>query len=291
MIRTAVGFLGLLALLPALQAQDKAEKKPPAEQYQALVKEFDTAQKDFQKAIREAKTPKDKQKVFQEKYPRPDKFAERFLELAEKNPKDPAAIDALGWIVSKVRVAKSDPKSPRTKALKMLLQDHVQSEKIASVCPSLGNTVDEDSKNLLQAVLDKNKHRPTQAQALLAMAQRAETRQSIAKQLKEHPEAVKNAERVLGKEFVETLVKAGPDKLRKEVEDILERVAKDYADVPDPSGDTLGEVVKDKLDGMRHPIIVDKPAPEISGRDIDGKKFKLSDYRGKVVLLDFWGNW
>ena len=32
-------------------------------------------------------------------------------------------------------------------------------------------------------------------------------------------------------------------------------------------------------------------APEIIGEDIDGKKFKLSDYRGKVVVLDFWGDW
>jgi cytochrome oxidase Cu insertion factor (SCO1/SenC/PrrC family) len=29
-------------------------------------------------------------------------------------------------------------------------------------------------------------------------------------------------------------------------------------------------------------------APEIEGQDADGKSFKLSDYRGKVVLLDFW---
>ncbi len=35
-------------------------------------------------------------------------------------------------------------------------------------------------------------------------------------------------------------------------------------------------------------LAVGKPAPEIEGEDIDGKTFKLSDYRGKVVLLDFW---
>jgi predicted Zn finger-like uncharacterized protein len=36
---------------------------------------------------------------------------------------------------------------------------------------------------------------------------------------------------------------------------------------------------------------VGSAAPEIEAEDLDGKKFKLSDYRGKVVLLDFWGNW
>lgn len=29
-------------------------------------------------------------------------------------------------------------------------------------------------------------------------------------------------------------------------------------------------------------------APEIEGEDSDGNRFKLSDYRGKVVVLDFW---
>ena len=32
-------------------------------------------------------------------------------------------------------------------------------------------------------------------------------------------------------------------------------------------------------------------APDIEGADADGVAFKLSDYRGKVVVLDFWGFW
>ena len=34
-----------------------------------------------------------------------------------------------------------------------------------------------------------------------------------------------------------------------------------------------------------------KPAPEFVKLTRDGKTFKLSDYKGKYVLLDFWGSW
>lgn len=33
------------------------------------------------------------------------------------------------------------------------------------------------------------------------------------------------------------------------------------------------------------------PAPEIEGTDLLGEPMKLSDHRGNVVLLDFWGDW
>jgi cytochrome oxidase Cu insertion factor (SCO1/SenC/PrrC family) len=36
---------------------------------------------------------------------------------------------------------------------------------------------------------------------------------------------------------------------------------------------------------------IGQKAPEIKGTDSAGKSFRLSDYRGKVVVLDFWGDW
>jgi thiol-disulfide isomerase/thioredoxin len=38
-------------------------------------------------------------------------------------------------------------------------------------------------------------------------------------------------------------------------------------------------------------IVPGKPAPEIEGTDAYGKLFRLSDYKGKVVLLVFSANW
>lgn len=38
-------------------------------------------------------------------------------------------------------------------------------------------------------------------------------------------------------------------------------------------------------------VNVGEQAPEISGTDADGGELRLSDFRGKVVVLDFWAGW
>jgi len=53
---------------------------------------------------------------------------------------------------------------------------------------------------------------------------------------------------------------------------------------------TYGKRAKAVKFELQH-LQVGQPAPEIEGNDLDGVAFKLSDYRGKVVVLDFWGDW
>ena len=36
---------------------------------------------------------------------------------------------------------------------------------------------------------------------------------------------------------------------------------------------------------------IGKPAPDFGFADLDGKKVRLSDYRGKVVLVNIWATW
>ena len=52
----------------------------------------------------------------------------------------------------------------------------------------------------------------------------------------------------------------------------------------------LGDIAAPALHRIRH-LSLGSVAADIRGDDIDGNEFKLSDYRGKVVMLSFWGHW
>ena len=71
-------------------------------------------------------------------------------------------------------------------------------------------------------------------------------------------------------------------KFAEEAEVVLEKTGKDFA--------SLNVEVKEAMFYLTN-LAIGRKAMEIAGEDIDGKKFKLSDYRGKVVVIDFWGHW
>jgi hypothetical protein len=257
MYRTAGGVLALLLAGTVLASAARPPDEPaPVKQYQALVKEFQDATQAWSKGYQAAKTPEERRKLAAD-YPRPDKFAPKFLKLAEKHPKDPVALDALVWVVT--NAGPGQPGSPAAKAVTLLGRDHIRSDKLGPVCGRLAYAADPESEKFLRAVLDKNPHKDVQGPACLALGQVVKSR---ARQDKE---------------------------LAKEAEGLFERAAKEYGDVK-LGRTTVGERARGELFEIRH-LAIGMVVPDILGTDADGKKFKLSDYRGKVVLIDFWGNW
>jgi hypothetical protein len=281
----------LLALLPAARALDEAKPAgAPAEQYKALVAEYQKSMDDYLKAAREAKTNEERVRAFQ-KRPYPEKFAARFVELAEKHPKGPAAAEALVWALSNTNSHSYTKGGPRDKALQLLKSDYLQSDKIAPLCAALAGAYDKDSQDTLRAILDKNPHADVKAAACLALGSSYRLRASLARRAKEQSALAKQIEAVMGKEAADEIARKGEEGLNKEAVGYYERVVKDFPEAKDAKGKPLVKEAKNQIDGILHPVVVDRPAPEVEGEDTDGKAFKLSDYKGKVVLLDFWGNW
>jgi hypothetical protein len=379
-MRHIVSVLVVLLALPAApRAEDKPKDSPkdkpptPAQQYQALVKEYEEARKLYEAALEKAKTPEQQQKIMLEKNPAP-RLAPKLVALAEKSPKDPAALDALIWVLTG-DLGPVGENDVRARAGDLLIRDHLQSEKLDRVCESLRYGFDMSAEKVLRAVLAKNPHKRVQAQACLALAQYLGQRATIVSMLADNPRLSKQIEGYLGKKTLEELKKTDLDalekesvkvfgelaskyvadmaaerlkglcqelamsghpgsesfmrtlldkdgrrdvqgmaclalgqllkqradkaadkdlkdsaRIRRESEKLLDRAAAKYADVKLPFRGTVGDKARSELYEIRH-LAVGLPAPEIAGADQDGKNLKLSDYKGKVVLLDFWSQY
>ena len=72
-----------------------------------------------------------------------------------------------------------------------------------------------------------------------------------------------------------------------EAENLFERVIADFGQVKS-NGRALADLARPELEELRR-LIIGKPAPEIEGQDLDGRTLKLSDSRGQMVMLVFWG--
>jgi hypothetical protein len=272
----------------------QADQATPAEQYAALLREY----RPVSVGLREAKTDLQRKEAVE----RLGTFAPKFVALAEKYPKDAVALQALRqavqvvgstdsaalqtWEINRSNFAarSSDDSAGRTVAL--VLRDHVLSDKLGPVIDRMQYGYRMIYETGLRTALEKNPHHEVQALACLALAQFLSDKLRMIRLAEDRPELASCYEIVFGKEYLLQLQRRGQAKLAKRIETLFERAADEYADVRFRAG-TVGETAKSELYDIRH-LAVGKIAPDIEGKDQDGTKFKLSDYRGKVVLLYFW---
>ncbi len=253
------GILSLLFATPGAAVDDgRGKPATPAEQYQALEKEFqEAAHALYLKAMSDDDRT--------EPLARMVKLSPRCLELAEKNPKDPIALDALlqvvvqeMWLLNNTSYPGRGKDNLEARAIAILLRDHVQSDKLGEACRRLSYGFGKDCETFLRTVLEKSPHRDVRGLACLRLAQFLNGRLHRLDLIREQPEMARRYEH--------------------------------YGDVKVPYGDTVAMKAKSELHEVRH-LSVGRPAQEIEGPDQDGKQFRLSDYRGKVVLLYFWSQY
>jgi hypothetical protein len=256
-----------------------ADEKSPTEKLAAIQKEYEEAEAAFRKAGDDVPDTPEGQKKAEAIWKAYDKkqseLFQRAVDLAKADPKSEAALPALEWVLT---IPRSYYLPAGKTALELAAERYAANPKVGKIIAWVGYyPPHEGAENygaavaLIKAVAEKNPDRTARGQAVMALAWEAKRKFSSA----EHKKA-KDAE-----------VQAA------EAEKAFEAVLKDYADCPRlirADVGTLGERANEELFELRH-LRIGKAAPDIEGDDLDGTKFKLSDYRGKVVVLDFWGDW
>src|SRR5579864_2523266 len=242
---------------------DQPETPTPHEKYRVLVKAHQQAQEAFSKAYNAAKTDEERQRVLKElgTEASADHYAGQFLKLIRDHPKDPVVIEAFRWLLSRL------PGSPETnQAAETVLAHWIEEERLADICKALMYGSGQVGDQMLRKAIDKSPHRSVQGYARFSLAICLRTRaDGMGNNLPEEREPIE-----------------------REAEKLFQQVIDKYADLKHTT--TLGKEAEGELFALKH-LSIGKAAPEIEGEDLDGKKFRLSDYKGKVVLLNFWGSW
>ena len=79
-----------------------------------------------------------------------------------------------------------------------------------------------------------------------------------------------------------------------EAQKLLAAVKKDFPQTK--QGQQVDQILasmKAQAEGekIKQSLVVGKPFPDFEGKNLAGKAFSLKDYKGKVVLIDFWATW
>jgi thiol-disulfide isomerase/thioredoxin len=188
---------------------------------------------------------------------RPNPFiTERMLSLLDNDPKSPAALEAAVSMILQV------PGAPEVrKAADVILQNHISgSTNLAGLCDKLSESFLNPvvAREVLQGVLEKSPAPEVQANACFA----------------------------LGVLLKRQAIGGTNDPAAADAEIFFKRVVSDCSRAP-RWGAKLAARASAEMSELRR-LRVGKEAPEIDGVDLDGRKLRLRDYRGKVVAVVFW---
>jgi hypothetical protein len=281
-------ILVLVLVLSLAAGQDKGvnDGAAPADQYKAILKEFNEAAQ----ANWNATTDEERKQIVA----RIENLPLRLLELVEEHPTDPIALDALTQVVTQEYWLDNYSTHPgwgqnsrQVKAIAILLRDHIPSDKLAEACKRVHFGFRQECDLFLRTVMEKSPHREVRALASLRLAQFLKNRWQRLDLLQDQPEMGRRYEGLYGKGYLDALRRQDRAQVTAETEAILEQAIEQYGDVKIPFGATVGETAELELHETRY-LSVGKVVQDIEGEDQDGTTFKLSDYRGKVVLLYFW---
>jgi thiol-disulfide isomerase/thioredoxin len=278
-------------------------------QYEAILKEYREATSAWEKSSLNV-TPADPAWI-QHYKTNPDwTFARRFIEFAEANAKDATAAEASLVVLGMNRSRDESIFPYYLRARELLIRDHLQDEPVMQACLASSIFQSGNMEPYFRELLARSTDREILARACLSLVRNNQSRAGVAARPyfdhpEDHPEYLTTT-RLLNERldpgYIHYFRTADVLALSAENEALLERVVNEFGDIPQaPSwandefkarfqGRTLGASAKATLDARRS-LAVDKVAPEIAGEDIDGKPMKLSDYRGMVVVLVFWGTW
>jgi hypothetical protein len=279
-------FLFAVLGLPAAAPGAEGDNQPatPAQQYQALIKEYQTA------ASSAVVSDEERRKTIERVESLRESLSQRFLALAEKYRADPIAVDALlqaVWMINHSVQPAGKKDSPSDRAMALLLRDYLPNAKLGPICQRITAGCAREYETFLRTVLEKSPHKEARGLACLSLAQNLNNRRLRLDQIRDRPELGAHFAVLFGKEFFKKLQRQDRAALAGEVERLLEQAAELYDAVTIPYAGTVGAKARAELFELQN-LFVGREAPEIESEDQEGRRFKLSDYRGKVVLLDFW---
>lgn len=281
---------------PADPKPKEADKKEPA-----FKAEFDKIKAAAEKAQQEAfaglrketeaaKTEEEREKIQAKALGENEKqLAPRVakaFEVVRPHAADPAAVEPLIWVLN-VRPASKEA----TEAAALLQKHHLTDPKTIDAAAQFSRAPMPWTEPLMRALAAADLPKEKKPRALFALAELLHSKATFPDLYDGLDDKTKVlVEQMYGKAFIADLRNVDPAKLEAEAVKVLERIAAEYGAEKLYGDKTYADVAKATLFEIRH-LSVGKPAPEIEGEDLDGAKFKLSDYKGKVVLLDFWGDW